>query len=442
LARALIRRPPNPRAPGLVALVEAEVKSASMERTPLRKPAGRTGTLTHTAPHAARIRRASWAFATRRVPSDVEWTLLPPVGTPRAGDLILASVDSLGQHDGLQLPSGRRKQLFPGDEIVVAYGNRYASNQFEALIPETLGPCHLVAGGGIAARAVSWHVRMTKGPTQITPIGLLGNAEQRRVNLNDFALYPAVEWHDHVPTAIAVVGTGMDSGKTQSCAYLVRGLIAAGLRVGYAKVTGTGAGGDTWLLKDSGAHPVLDFTDAGMATTFMASPQRIESTLVTLMSHIAQEGVDAMVLEIADGVLQRETAALLRSPVFERLVAGIVLASQDSMGASAGVHWLQQHARTPVLALSGVISAAPLQAGEATAALGLPVHDRQGLATPEHAMNILALAQHHMDNAKVRLKGENKEEANGRKEARRRSRLQTGAMVAAARAAAAQNTAN
>ena len=398
--------------------------------------------LRHSAVDTARIRRAAWAFATRRVPHDAEWTLLPPVGVPRAGDLILASVDSLGQHDGLQLPSGRRKQLFPGDEIVVAYGNRYASNQFEALIPETLGPCHLVAGGGIAARAVSWHVRMTKGPTQITPIGLLGNAESRRLNLSDHALYPAVDWHDHLPTSIAVVGTGMDSGKTQSCAYLVRGLIAAGLRVGYAKITGTGAGGDTWLLKDSGAFPVLDFTDAGMATTFMASPQRIESTLVTLMAHIAQEGVDAMVLEIADGVLQRETAALLQSPVFARLVAGIVLASQDSMGASAGVNWLQQHARTPVLALSGVISAAPLQAGEATAALGLPVHDRQGLATPANAMNILALAQHHMESQRAPITITNKEKSNGRKETRRRSRNETGTLVAAARAPVAQDTSN
>jgi hypothetical protein len=142
---------------------------------------------------------------------------------------------------------------------------------------------------------------------------------------------------------------------------------------------------------------VLDFTDAGMATTYLASHEQVEAALVTLMGHLARSGVDAMVLEIADGVLQRETAALLRSPVFARLVSGIVLASQDSMGASAGVHWLQAHARTPVLALSGVISAAPLQVREAKTALGLQVFDRQGLATPENAMDILAHAQQHVD---------------------------------------------
>lgn len=348
-----------------------------------------------------RIRNASWAFTTRRVTRDSAKILLPLEGVPYAGDLVLATVDFLGQHPGLQLPNGRRKQLFPGDEIVVAYGNRYASNQFEAVIPETLGPCHLVAGGGIASRAVSWHVSMKKGPTLITPIGLLGDLNNNRINLESYALAPINEITTRLPTAIAVVGTGMDSGKTQSCAFLVRGLISAGLRVGYAKITGTGAGGDTWLLTDAGAYPVLDFTDAGMATTYMITIEQLESLLMTLIGHIAKENVDAMVLEIADGVMQQETAALLKSPVFASLVAGIVMASQDSMGASAGIHFLKNYAKPPVLAISGIISAAPLQVREATIALNLPVYDREGLATPENAMSILSSAQQYMEMQKV-----------------------------------------
>lgn len=345
----------------------------------------------------SRIQNASWAFTTRRVFRDAAETLLPAEGVPHPGDLVLATVTFLGQHPGLQLPNGRRKQLFPGDEIVVAYGNRYASNQFEAVVPETLGPCHLVAGGGVASRALSWHVNMRKGPTQITPIGLLGDVNKERINLRDYALQPINEIGANLPTAIAVVGTGMDSGKTQTCAYLVRGLNAAGLRVGYAKITGTGAGGDTWLLTDAGAFPVLDFTDAGMATTYMVPIEQLESALMTLIGHIAQEGVDAMVLEIADGVFQQETAALLQSPVLASLVAGIVMASQDSMGASAGVNWLRKYAEPPVLAISGIISAAPLQVREATLALQLPVYDREGLATPTNAISILGHAQRHME---------------------------------------------
>jgi len=357
--------------------------------------------MTQTYSNITRIRNASWAFTTRRVTRDSAKILLPLEGVPYAGDLVLATVDFLGQHPGLQLPNGRRKQLFPGDEIVVAYGNRYASNQFEAVIPETLGPCHLVAGGGIASRAVSWHVSMKKGPTLITPIGLLGDLNNNRINLGSYALASINEITTRLPTAIAVVGTGMDSGKTQSCAFLVRGLISAGLRVGYAKITGTGAGGDTWLLTDAGAYPVLDFTDAGMATTYMITIEQLESLLMTLIGHIAKENVDAMVLEIADGVMQQETAALLKSPVFASLVAGIVMASQDSMGASAGIHFLKNYAKPPVLAISGIISAAPLQVREATIALNLPVYDREGLATPENAMSILSSAQQYMEMQKV-----------------------------------------
>lgn len=342
-------------------------------------------------PNLGYPRRASWAFSTRRVLQG-DWSTIPATGTPSAGDLVLARVDTIGHHDGLQLANGRRKQLFVGDEIVVAYGNRYACNQFEALVPDTLGPCHLVAGGGIAGRVISCHERIVKGPTHITPLGLLANADGQRVNLRDYALEPIAATNAHSPTVVAVVGTAMDSGKTQTSAYLVRGLIAAGLRVGYAKVTGTGAGGDTWLLKDAGADPVLDFTDAGMASTYLASAEEIDEILVTLTAHIAHKGADAIVVEVADGIFQRETAALLRSPVFNRIVGGTVLAARDAMGASAGVNWLRTQS-PPVLALSGLLSASPLQSAEVKEATGIAVYNRESLAMANTAMALIGPAQ-------------------------------------------------
>lgn len=344
----------------------------------------------------ARLRLASWAFTTRRVTQGVASLIMSPVGKPRVGDVVLARVDAIGHHANLHLVNGRRRHMFVGDEIVVAYGNRYASSQFESEVPETMGPCHLVAGGGIASRAISCHARAVQGPTQITPLGLLATSDGKRINLRDFGLEPVALRDDYRPTSIAVVGTSMDSGKTQTATFLVRGLIAAGLRVGYAKVTGTGAGGDIWWLKDAGANPVLDFTDVGLPSTYRASPEEIEDALLALVAHIARAGVDALVLEVADGVLQRETAALLRSPVFARIVGGIVLAAQDSMGASAGINWLRSEV-TPILALSGVLTAAPLQIAEAGEATGIPIYDRDGLATPSIAIDLLGQAQHHFD---------------------------------------------
>jgi hypothetical protein len=344
----------------------------------------------------AQLRRASWAFTTRRIPQGTACAILSSGGAPKAGDLVLARVTALGQHADLQLVNGRHRHMFVGDEIVVAYGNRYASSQFEAVVPETLGPCHLVAGGGIAARARSWHERIARGPTRITPLGLLADGDGRRINLEAFSLPPLDISSDYQPTTIAVVGTSMDSGKTQTAVYLVRGLVAAGLRVGYAKATGTGAGGDIYWLKDAGADPVLDFTDTGMASTYLESADRIEQGLVTLVAHIARHGVDAIVVEIADGVLQHETAALLRSAAFARVTGGIVLAARDSMGASAGVGWMANLA-TPVLALSGVMTAAPLQRTEAAEATGLPIHDREALASPSVAIDLIGHAQHNLE---------------------------------------------
>jgi hypothetical protein len=352
-----------------------------------------------------RLRKASWAFTTRRVPQGAACQILPARGRPEAGDLVIARIDAIGQHADLQLVNGRRRHLFLGDEVVVAYGNRYASNQFESEVPETMGPCHLVAGGGIASRAMSWHVRMAKGPTAITPVGLLGDMDGRRINLRDFALDPVDPPRDYRPTPIAVVGTSMDAGKTQTCVHLVRGLVAGGLRVGYAKITGTGAGGDYWWLYDAGADPVLDFTDVGMPSTYLLSPEEVETTMVSLINHVAHAGVDAMVLEVADGVLQRETAALLSGTLFPQLVGGIVLAAGDSMGAAAGCQWLRQYP-TPLLALSGLLTTAPLQVLEARQATDLPIFDRSELGTAAVAMELVGRAQLNLDHHPFTMFGE------------------------------------
>jgi hypothetical protein len=343
-------------------------------------------------PDSARLRRASWASTTRRVRGPLR--TFEGSSTPKPGDLLLARVDAIGFHANLQLPDGRRKRLFVGDEIVVAYGNRYAPNQFEAVVPRSFGPCQLVAGGGVAGRVLSWHGKISKDATQITPQAWVAGATDAPANLRDYAL-PAL---DRIPApqprTLVVCGTSMDSGKTQTAAFLVKGLSLAGLRVGFAKITGTGSSGDTWLLRDAGANPVLDFTDAGMASTYLEPAWEIQRVFMTLVGHLAQANVDAIVLEIADGVLQVETAALLKSAVFAATVDGVIFASGDAMGAMAGENWLRRN-RLPLIALSGIVSSSPLQSQEATKSTGLPVLDRQDLLRAQTALGLLSSTERH-----------------------------------------------
>lgn len=333
-----------------------------------------------------RLLNAKVAYTPRHVKLETATTLLAGDDViPNAGDLVLARVEKIGQHSGLELAHGRRATLFVGDEIVVCYGNRYAPDQFEAEIPKDLGPCHLVAGGGVASRAISCHVNM-KSPTSIMPIGLLADAQGRRINLSDAAL-PKLAAGRARPYTLAVVGTAMNAGKTTTAATLIRGLANAGRVVGAAKVTGTGSGRDTWYMTDAGSTLTLDFTHAGFPSTYLATPAEVDGILEILTAHLTKAGTDVIVLEVADGLFQSETAALLDSPVFARLVDGVIFAAGDAMGATAGVEWLRRK-KLPVTAVSGLLTASPLAVIEAAKATGLPILDKKALRSPS-IVNVL-----------------------------------------------------
>lgn len=327
----------------------------------------------------SRLNAAKFAFTTRRVQRSALRELIRGDVTPHAGDLVLARVDEIGQHPRVELVDGRKAALFVGDEIVVCYGNRYAPDQFEAEVPGDLTPCDLIAGGGLAGRAVAMHEEM-EAPTRLTPIGLLADEHGHRVNVARWALPPLERSHARAHT-LAVVGTSMNSGKTTAGAFLSRGLVSAGCRVGTAKITGTGAGNDLWIMRDAGADPVLDFTDAGMASTYRVPVEQLELAFTTLTGHLTAAGVDVVVIEIADGLGQAETSGLLASQSVAAGIDGVVFAAGDALGASAGVEWLNQR-RLPVVAVGGTLTMSPLATREAARITGLPVLGCEQLANP------------------------------------------------------------
>jgi hypothetical protein len=308
--------------------------------------------------NAAHVAQSMASYATRRVPVAAFATLLAGGVVPRVGDLVLARVDRLGRHRHLELANGPWPCtcIAPGDELVLAYGHRNAPGQFEAAVPDDPGSCHLVAEGGVAARVANDHGGRD-GETAITPLGLLGDRDGRPLNLADFALAPRVTEGRRVFTA-AVVGASTDAGRTETAANLIRGLTKAGVRVGAARVTGTAAGCDVWAMADAGAEIALDLTDAGLPTTCLAEPAKVEGLMKTLIAFLSASGAEAVVLELADGLFQRETAELLRSPVFALAVDALVFAAGDRAGSVAGVQWLRDGGQ-PLPAASGLLAASP-----------------------------------------------------------------------------------
>jgi len=336
---------------------------------------------------AGRLRAARSAFVTRRVPLEEAKALITDA-RPAAGDLILARVKRIRHHGKLQCARGRRVQLFHGDEIVVCYGDRYAPQQFEAYVPRTIGHCHLVASGGVAAQAVNWHQRIHRGPTEIEALGILADEHGNTLNLRRYTL-PAGSAGEAPPRVIVVAGTSMDSGKTTAGAHLVRGLTRAGLRVGAAKITGTGACNDYFLMKDAGAEPVLDFTDAGYVSTYRVGEAAIRRIYETLIAALGRSAIDVAVVEVADGLVQSETAALLGADWLRRAIDGVVFCAQDAMGARAGVDWLRERGHD-VIAVSGLLTAAPLAMRETADLVEPPVVGLDGLSDRYVSRSLLA----------------------------------------------------
>lgn len=333
-----------------------------------------------------RLRRAKIAFSCRRVPRQDLCTLLTGDIRPRAGQLVLARIDRIRQHSRIERTDGRRAHLFRGDEVVLVYGNRYASDQFEGLVPSDLGPCHMVAAGGLAAR-MEVRNRKVKPATEITPLGLLGNAAGDPLSLRQYRL-ASTEPTLGRPMTVAIVGSAMNAGKTTSAAHLIRGFRHSGVRVGYAKVTGTGAGGDFWKMIDAGADHVVDFTDTGFISTYKVPMSKLEQIVTQLVGHLEGLGAEVIVLEIADGVFQEETAGLMRSSVARRLVDMYLLAATDALSAEAGVRWIERET-LPLLALCGTVNSSPLAVREVEAQVQVPVLNLADLRNPDVLSHLL-----------------------------------------------------
>lgn len=330
------------------------------------------------------------AAAVEKAPADFHLVSGHDV-SPRAGDVVIARIAGIGNHKRIETPESRKAILFEGRLVMVAYGNRYAADQFLAHVPDTLEPLHLVAAGGVAGVVTASHAKMSS-PTRIEPLGLLAD-DGGVVNLSAVAPYrnDAVSGTAAVatkrPEVIGVLGTSMNSGKSTVMACLINGLVNGGLKVAAGKITGTGAGNDPMIYADAGASKVLDFTDYGYPTTFRTSMEEIRSLTVNLVDELSGEDPDIVVIEIADGIYQEETARLLRDDLFQDTVDHIVFAATDALGARAGIRELVE-VGLKVSAASGVMTSSPLLVHEARAVLaqfGVPVVGTFDLQAPMQA---------------------------------------------------------
>lgn len=339
-----------------------------------------------------RLGRVKWGYSTARLPfrpGDAgHESIRLDDEPPRPGDVLIAEVMSIGRHTRIDTPSRTKSKLFEGDHIGVVFAPRYATRQFQAIVPADLSEVHLVCAGGVCGRVVGQPDDMN-GATVIRPVGYL-TAHGRRVRMPDHSIkkLPYVPGRTEV---IAVVGSSMDSGKTTAAYSLAHGLKLAGLRVGAAKITGTASAKDPMLFVDAGAEPVLDFTDLGLGSTAGLSRDEIREALETLLGSLQGAGVDVAVIEIADGIVQTETRYALEL-MAKMSISGILFTCSDAVAVAGGVARVESYGHD-ILAVSGTCTRSPLAIVEAQNETTRAVLSKEELMVPEAAKGILRRAQ-------------------------------------------------
>jgi hypothetical protein len=290
----------------------------------------------------------------------------------------LAQVEKVGKNTGLELTTGRRSSLHEGNLLALVFGNRYATRQFEGYARARGDKCDMLSMGGLCGIVESKHASL-KEPTKLRLLGAIADeTDGCRLRLRDFALVPGPAVVQ--PRIVVVCGTSMDAGKTYTTISIIKGLQQQGQRAAGIKLTGTAAGRDVWSMVDAGACVGLDFIDGGWPSTYLCSVDDLLTLHRLLIAGAAAQGADWAVIEIADGLLQCETAALLQSPAFTTTVDAWVLAAGEPMAAAAGVSLLREWDIEPI-ALSGAVSMSPLGIREVQTATGLPCLTARELQT-------------------------------------------------------------
>mgnify|MGYP006287432007 CR=1 FL=1 len=310
---------------------------------------------------------AKWGWACR--------LLSDPAGfhigsSPMAvGDLVAARVRAVRNHTRLVDRSGARTRLYPGDLVVGVLGHRYATDAFHGAARIEEGRAHLMTNAGLIGTVEARHAQV-RAPTELEVLGSVVDGSGRAVNSIEASFVPS-EPAETRASIVLVLGTGMNAGKTTAAIGVIRGLIQEGLSVAGLKVTGSVSPKDRSEMSSTGAVFVRDFSDYGFPSTYRLPEPRLMRLVQTMLADADLARPDVIVAEVADGVLQRETELLVRCLRGQAL--GAVLAAPCALSAMAGAELVEQ--TMPVLAVTGLISNAPLFGEELAAWTGRAVVD-------------------------------------------------------------------
>ena len=294
---------------------------------------------------------------------------------PEVGDLVYGRVGYIGQHSGLENKEGRIHAINDGTRAIFVLGNRYAPDYYEGLVPDDLPrQLDLLSRSGIVG-VVKCKSSTIKDPTQVKIEGYVCDAAGKTLNTRDCnRIVPKTKTkRPNRAKLVLNIGTSMNSGKSTTAAACCWALTTMGHKVRGSKVTGTAGLKDILLMEDNGASPVADFTYMGYPSTYLLEPAEVLNIFNSLDLKYANSPSNYWVVEIADGILQLETALLLESEEVRTRIHKLVFSAHDAFGAIGGLDVLKSRFNLAPDAISGVCSSSPLGIRELQAYTDLPI---------------------------------------------------------------------
>ena len=294
---------------------------------------------------------------------------------PEEGDVIYGKVIGLGQHNTLENVSGRIHKIFDGTKSVFVFGNRYAPDHYEAVVPdENTTVVDMVARSGVVGKVLNKNC-MISDPTTIEILGYVYDKNEKLLNTKDYPIITPEKTEKKSPRAkmILSIGTSMNSGKSLAAEACCWALSSKGKEVRGSKITGTASLKDILYMNDAGASHYTDFTHFGYPSTYLSREEDLLNIFNKTDLKYANNPKNFWVVEFADGIGQRETSILLKSKCVRDRIYKLIFCSNDAYGAIGGLIKLKENFGLTPDVISGVCSSSPLHIRELQEFTNIPI---------------------------------------------------------------------
>lgn len=218
--------------------------------------------------------------------------------------LAVKIINANTKYNILELESGRMCTLHQGDIIPVVLGSRYAMQGMFGVLPKFLSVGSIIDIlniAGVAGECLDYNPSVGS-PVKCSVLGSILDDGNQQINLLQYKTIDLSDDLVNKKKIVAIIGSGMNSGKTTTASGIIQMLASEGKRIAVAKVTGVGAMKDVYQMIDCGCIYGASFVDCGIPSTCIDDKNIIIKSTKGIINHLNKTDADIIFLELGDGL--------------------------------------------------------------------------------------------------------------------------------------------